>query len=68
MSDESKELTAFRSRSGFYQFTRMPFGLVNAGATFQRLMNIIVKSLDTMQILVYLDDATYFADMVRQSA
>lgn len=34
--------TAFTSRHGFYQFTRMPFGLKKTCATFQRVMDIVL--------------------------
>lgn len=61
VADESKEYTSFRCRSGQYQFTRMPFGLVNAGATFQRLMNNVIRPLDSLEILVYLDDVVIFS-------
>ncbi|GBG82524.1 hypothetical protein CBR_g34901 [Chara braunii] len=46
--------TAFRSRFGHYEFTVMPFGLINAPATFQRAMNDIFR--DIQEQYVYLDD------------
>ncbi|KAG9509252.1 Retrovirus-related Pol polyprotein from transposon 297, partial [Fragariocoptes setiger] len=56
MADDSKEVTAFRTESGHYQFRRMLFGLRNAGSTFQALMNEVLKGLTGKQVLVYLDD------------
>lgn len=61
--------TAFRAGSGgLYEFTRMPFGLVNAPATFQRLMELCLGDLTFNNLLVYLDDilihATTFEEMI----
>eukprot|EP00253_Pinus_taeda_P010665 PITA_10665 len=39
----------------------MPFGLINAGATFQRAMDIAFKGLINRTIVVYLDDITVFS-------
>jgi len=44
-----------------FDYRRMPFGLVNAGATFQRAMDIAFHGLIKQSIVVYLNDVTMFS-------
>ena len=68
MDDRDKEKTAFSIGSGLWQFTVMPFGLCNAPATFERLMEQVLSGLPLSTALVYLDDvlvpARTFADQI----
>ncbi|KAL2081551.1 hypothetical protein ACEWY4_023404 [Coilia grayii] len=60
MAEEDKEKTAFICPLGFYQFERMPQGVMGAPATFQRLMEKAVGDMNLLQVLVYLDDLIVF--------
>lgn len=51
-----RHLTAFRTHMGLYQFRVMPYGLVNAPATFQRWMNDLFGDLRHQGVLTYIDD------------
>lgn len=56
MNEQDKEKTAFSTQTGHYEFTSVPFGLKNALATFQRLMNTVLIGLQGIKCLVYLDN------------
>lgn len=58
---EDREKTAFVTPHGLYEFIRMPFGLKNAPATFQRLMNDILRDFINKTCVVYLDDILIFS-------
>ena len=53
--------TTFKNKWGTFAFKRMPFGLINADATFQRAMDIAFRGLIGKSIVVYLDDITVFS-------
>ena len=48
ITEEDRKYTAFITHDGLYQFTRMPFGLVNSGATFNKLMRKLLCSLNAV--------------------
>ena len=56
MDPESRAKTAFSTPFAHLEFTRMPFGLKNAPATFQRLMDHVLSGLQSIELFVYIDD------------
>ena len=60
LSPEARCKTAFATHSGLFQFKVMPFGLCNAPATFERLMDQVLQGLRWSRCLVYLDDIISF--------
>ncbi|RXN22180.1 Transposon Ty3-I Gag-Pol poly [Labeo rohita] len=54
--------TAFVTPFGLYEYARMPFGLCNAPATFQRLMQAVMGDLVFQMVLVYLDDLLVYSN------
>ncbi|XP_027158086.1 uncharacterized protein LOC113759712 [Coffea eugenioides] len=56
LDEEDKEKTAFITEYGTYCYTTMPFGLKNAGATYQRLVNKLFKNQIGRNMEVYVDD------------
>ncbi|XP_011634591.1 uncharacterized protein LOC105425493 [Pogonomyrmex barbatus] len=57
---EDREKTAFSVGNGLWQFVAMSFGLCNAPATFERLMERVLRSLLSKICLIYLDDEIVF--------
>ena len=62
MEEESKPLTAFTvGLLGFYKCKRIPFGLTNAPAIFQHLMETCLGDLNLHWCIIYLDDIVIFS-------
>lgn len=60
LTDRAQEISAFVTPFGLYQYTVLSFGLMNAPATFQRLMNGIIQDLPNTA--AYLDDVVVWSD------
>lgn len=56
VNEKDRPKTAFTTQNGHYEFSRMPFDLETAPATFQRTMNNVLRGLQGIHCLVYLDD------------
>ena len=56
MAEEDQEKTAFVTSQGLYCYRVMSFGLKNAGATYQRLVNQMFKEQIGRNVEVYVDD------------
>ena len=71
VAEQDREKTAFIHRSGLYEYVRMPFGLRNAPATFQRFMNMMLASSEPgirRCVMAYLDDVIVFSNSIEEHA
>lgn len=60
VEEQDRQKTAF-SANGHFEFLRMPFGLKTAPATFQRTMDNVLRGLQGLHCMVYLDDVIIFS-------
>ncbi len=56
LAAESREITAFSTLSGHFEWLRMPFGLKTAPITFQRMINTLFTDMIAKEVYAYLDD------------
>lgn len=61
VAESDRPKTAFVTPDGLYEFNVMPFGLCNAPATFERMMDNILRGLKWHICLCYLDDVVVFS-------
>ena len=67
MSLDAKRKAAFATNEGLFEFRVMPFGLCNAPATFERLMDRVLCGMRWSRCLVYLDDVISFGGTVPEA-
>ena len=60
LTQRAREVSAFVTPSGLYQYKVMPFGMKNAPATFQKMFNKLVRDIDGCE--GYIDDVVIFSD------
>lgn len=66
LDESSIQKTAFSTDTGHFEYLRMPFGLCNAPATFQRMVNNCLRGLNNEICLVYLDDILIFSTSLQE--
>ena len=54
--------TAFRTHYGLFEYEVMPFELDNPPATFQNMMNEILRDMIDLGVVIYLDDILIYSE------
>ena len=66
LAEESKEITAFSTPRGLFQWKVLPSGMKTSGAVFQRLVDLIVGELQPRCVVVYIDNITIFSNSLNE--
>ena len=61
VAEKDSSKTAFTTKSGHYEFLKLPFGLSGAPACFQKVMSEILSTINWRGCLIYLDDILFFS-------
>ena len=64
IEERDRDKTAFVTHCGVHRFKRMPFGLCNAPATFQRALDMLLSKVKWKYALVYLDDVIIYSKSI----
>ena len=59
---DDQEKTVFTTSWGTFMYAKIPFGLMNVGATFQRAMDIAFVGLKDKFFLIYFDELTVYSN------
>jgi hypothetical protein len=68
LAEEDKLKTAFTVPSGNYQFLRLPFGLSTSPASFQMMMDLVLRDLIGTDCCVFIDDVIVFGRTIEEHA
>ena len=66
LNPASQPRTAFATERGLFEFRVMPYGLCNAPATFERLMDTLLRDLIGHALVMYMDDVTVYGTTISQ--
>jgi hypothetical protein len=61
VDEKDRDKTAWICKFGQYRYCRMPFGMYNSGATFQRLIDLVLSGISYISCLSYVDDIIVFS-------
>ena len=61
INEADRQKTAFYTPNGLMQFRKMGFGMCNAPATYQRMMELIMSGLSWEEVVAYVDDLIIFS-------
>ena len=61
VEESSREKTAFTTHVGLFQYIRLPFGLTNDLASFQRLLEHVLRSYTNKFVILYIDDILIYS-------
>ena len=67
LDEDASQKSTFVVRNGLFRWKCMPFGLCNAPATFERLMEKVMAGLQWEILLIYLDDVIVFGQTVTET-
>ncbi|XP_068240909.1 uncharacterized protein [Palaemon carinicauda] len=66
LAEGRRPITAFLSSNCYFQFKRLSFGLANASAAFQRVMNVVLAGFDRQKVTVFIDDISIASETVEE--
>ena len=66
VAEQDREKTAFITKYGLFEYTKLPFGLCGAPGTFERGMEMVLRGLQWKTLLIYLDDIIIFSSNLQE--